>query len=174
MKSINTVPVRIAHELGRRPIIDLAHRMGVDSPLSAEPAMPFGTNEMTLLEQATGYGVFMSGSMSTNRHSILQITDTSCNVLCDHNVDGPKPERVISEETTGAMNIMLSQVPEWGTGRRSKLDGIRTAGKTGTTQAYRDAWFVGYTGNFVSAVWFGNDNYGPTKRLTGGRLPAMT
>lgn len=174
VKSINTVPVRIAHELGRRPIVDLAHRMGVDSPLSAEPAMPLGTNEMTVLEQATGYGVFMSGGMSTNRHSILQISDTSGNVLYDHKVDGPKPERVISDETTGAMNIMLSQVPEWGTGRRSKLDGIRTAGKTGTTQAYRDAWFVGYTGNFVSAVWFGNDNYGPTKRLTGGRLPAMT
>jgi len=72
------------------------------------------------------------------------------------------------------MNEILSQVPEWGTGRRAKLDDRKTAGKTGTTQSYRDAWFIGYTGNYVSAVWYGNDNYTPTRRLTGGRLPAMT
>jgi penicillin-binding protein 1A len=174
VKSINTVPVRLAAKLGRQPIVELAHRMGVDSPLTAEPAMPLGTNEMTVLEQATGYGVFMSGGKSTNRHAILQISDTTGSVLYDFRKDGTKPVDVLSEKTTMAMNQMLSQVPEWGTGRRAKLDGIKTAGKTGTTQSYRDAWFVGYTGNFVAAVWFGNDNYEPTRRLTGGRLPAMT
>ena len=168
------MPVRIAAKLGRQPIVDLAHRMGVESPLTAEPAMPLGTNEMTIMEQATGYGVFMSGGYTTNRHTILQVADASGKILYDHKKDGPKPEKVLSDEATGAMNIMLSQVPEWGTGRRAKLEGIKTAGKTGTTQSYRDAWFVGYTGNFVAAVWFGNDDYGPTKRLTGGRLPAMT
>jgi len=174
VKSINTVPVRIAARLGRGPIVKLAARMGVDSPLTAEPAMPLGTNEMTVIEQATGYGVFMSGGKSTNRHTILQLTDAAGELLYDFRKDGLKQVEVLPPEATKYINQMLSQVPEWGTGRRAKLDGIKTAGKTGTTQSYRDAWFVGYTGNYVAAVWFGNDNYGPTNRLTGGRLPAMT
>lgn len=174
VKSINTVPVRLASELGRRPIVELAGRMGVDSPLSAEPAMPLGTNEMTVIEQTTGYGVFMTGGKSTNRHSISLITDTSGKVLYDFKKDGTKPVDVLEPETVKSINVMLAQVPEWGTARRSKLEGIRNAGKTGTTQSYRDAWFVGYTGNFVAAVWFGNDNYTPTNRMTGGSLPAMT
>ena len=174
VRSINTVPVRIAAQLGRGPIVKLAAEMGVESPLSAEPAMPLGTNEMTVIEQATGYGVFMSGGFTTNRHAIVQITDTQGNTLYDFKRDGEKPRRVLSDKATRAMNVMLTQVTEWGTGQRAKLDGIRTAGKTGTTQAYRDAWFVGYTGNYSAAVWFGNDNFTPTNRLTGGRLPAMT
>ncbi|MEL7228967.1 MAG: transglycosylase domain-containing protein, partial [Pseudomonadota bacterium] len=130
VKSINTVPVRLASELGRRPIVELAGRMGVDSPLSAEPAMPLGTNEMTVIEQATGYGVFMTGGKSTNRHSISLITDTSGKVLYDFKKDGTKAEEVLEEDTVRSINVMLSQVPEWGTGRRSKLEGIRNAGKT--------------------------------------------
>jgi penicillin-binding protein 1A len=81
---------------------------------------------------------------------------------------------VLDESTVAAMNGILRQVPEWGTGKRAKLDGIVTAGKTGTTSAYRDAWFVGFTGNYAAAVWFGNDGYAPTRRLTGGILPAQT
>jgi hypothetical protein len=69
---------------------------------------------------------------------------------------------------------MLANVPKWGTGRRADLKMTTAAGKTGTTQSYRDAWFVGYTGNYTAAVWYGNDNYQPTNRLTGGSLPAMT
>src|SRR5258707_8439662 len=72
------------------------------------------------------------------------------------------------------MAAMMSQVVSEGTARRAALDGIPTAGKTGTTNAYRDAWFVGYTGNFVCAVWYGNDDYSPTNRMTGGSLPAQT
>ena len=86
----------------------------------------------------------------------------------------PNQRRLSKDQAIAALNLMLSQVPEWGTGRRSALDGIKSAGKTGTTSAYRDAWFVGYTGNYVAAIWYGNDNYLPTRRLTGGNLPAMT
>src|SRR5205807_2405955 len=72
------------------------------------------------------------------------------------------------------MNVIMNKVVEEGTGRRAILDGIKAAGKTGTTNAYRDAWFVGFTGNYVCGVWVGNDDYAPSKRMTGGSLPAMT
>ncbi len=174
VRSVNTVPVRLAAQVGRGRIVRLIDKMGVESPITAEPAMPLGTSGMTVLDQATGYGVFMSGGMQTNRHVISTITDTTGNKLYDVRENRRPPERVLSEKATKSMNQMLTQVTEWGTARRAKLDGIKTAGKTGTTQAYRDAWFVGYTGNYTAAVWFGNDNYSPTNRLTGGRLPSMT
>ncbi len=174
VKSINTIPVRLGAQMGRKKIVETAHLMGIESPLLANPSMPLGSNDLTVMEMATAYGVFMSGGYQTGRHGIVQISDTIGNVLYNHSSDAPKPEKIIEDEAIAAMNLMLSQVPEWGTGRRAALDGIKSAGKTGTTSAYKDAWFVGYTGNYVAAIWFGNDNYQPTRRLTGGRLPAMT
>jgi len=88
--------------------------------------------------------------------------------------DGPKPRQVLSPQVAGDMIKMMNNVVENGTGRRARLDGISAGGKTGTTNNYRDAWFVGYTANFVCAVWFGNDDYASTNRMTGGSLPAMT
>ena len=181
VKSINTIPVRLyvgrgngLKALGGKRITALVRKMGITSQLVENPPMVLGSNGLTVLEMATGYGTFMSGGEKLDVHTILQIHDTNGNLLYDVKKDGPKKTRALKDTTVAAINKMLVQVPEWGTARRAKLDGIRAAGKTGTTQAYRDAWFVGYTGNFVAAVWFGNDNYTPTKRLTGGRLPAMT
>jgi penicillin-binding protein 1A len=88
--------------------------------------------------------------------------------------DGPKPRQVLSPQVATDMIKMMNNVVENGTGRRARLEGISAAGKTGTTNNYRDAWFVGYTANFVCAVWFGNDDYASTNRMTGGSLPAMT
>ena len=88
--------------------------------------------------------------------------------------DGPKPRQAIPASVAADMAGMMSHVVSEGTARRAALDGIPTAGKTGTTNAYRDAWFVGYTGNFTCAVWYGNDDYSPTNRMTGGSLPAQT
>src|SRR5581483_422249 len=88
--------------------------------------------------------------------------------------DGKKPRQVIKPQTARDMIFMMNKVTEEGTARRALLDGVRIAGKTGTTNAFRDAWFVGYSGNFVGGIWMGNDDYSSTNRMTGGSLPAMT
>ncbi len=95
-------------------------------------------------------------------------------VLYDFSKDEPPPQRVLSETAAAYMNQMLTRVPYVGTGRRAAVDGVLTGGKTGTTQAYRDAWFCGFTGNYTAAVWFGNDDYTSTNNMTGGSVPAMT
>lgn len=174
VRSLNSVPVRLARDyLTTAPIVALAKRMGVESPISSHKTMVLGTSEMTVLDQATGYNVFATGGMAGNRHAFTQILSTDGKVLWDFSRDGPKPYRALSEEAAHAMNSMLVQVPERGTGRRAALPMTRVGGKTGTTQNYRDAWFVGFTGNYTAAVWFGNDNFSPTNELTGGILPAM-
>ena len=148
--------------------------MGVESALNGHKTLVLGTSGMTVLDQATGYSVFANGGYSGTRHGITQLVSRSGQTIYDHAADAPEPVRVLSAEATLAMNTILSQVPEWGTGRRAALTMTKAAGKTGTGQAYRDAWFVGYTGNYVAAVWMGNDDFTPTRRLTGGSLPAMT
>jgi penicillin-binding protein 1A len=160
--------------IGGDRLLDTVRKVGIDSDIVVNPTMVLGSNGVTVMEMAMGYGSFMTGGERVHRHGITQITDKAGDILFDWGKDAPPKERVFSEETAGVMNRIMSQIPEWGTGRRAALEGIRSAGKTGTTQAYRDAWYVGYTGNYVAAVWFGNDNYQPTRRLTGGRLPAMT
>ncbi len=180
IKSINTIPVKLylgrdnLKQLGGDRLMDTVRKMGITSDMVVNPPMVLGANGLSVIEMARGYGTLMSGGMRIHSHGISQITDPLGNVLYDARKDLPKPERVLKESTVEVMNQIMAQIPEWGTGRRAALDGIRAAGKTGTTQAYRDAWFVGFTGNYVTAVWFGNDNYQSTNRLTGGRLPAMT
>jgi len=175
-QSINTVPVRLAKEkLGIQPIRDMAKAMGVETPIRNDKTIPIGTSEVTVLDQATAYAVFPADGMQSRRHGIEQITGYDGKVIYDFNRDEPPAKRVLSEKANSYMNQMLTQVPVIGTGRKAALDnGIVIGGKTGTTQAYRDAWFIGFTGNYTCAVWFGNDDYTSTNNMTGGTLPAMT
>src|SRR5690606_1057550 len=87
--------------------------------------------------------------------------------------DAPPSRKVLKDQTVADMNSMLVRIPEMGTARRAALPGLRSAGKTGTGQSYRDAWYVGFTGNYTAAVWMGNDDFTPTRNMTGGSLPAM-
>jgi penicillin-binding protein 1A len=173
VKSINTIPVRLAQQIGRDKIVEVAHAMGINSELRITRSLPLGASEVTVLDQTAGYGVLASGGFKTTPYAFTQIITSQGDIIYDRRRDAPPVVRVLDEQTVAAMNGILSQVPEWGTGRRAKLEGIKTAGKTGTASAYRDAWFVGYTGNYTAAVWMGNDDFSSTRRLTGGVLPAQ-
>jgi penicillin-binding protein 1A len=174
IRSINTVPVRLAKDhLTLRPIKAMAEAMGVETPLNGHKTMVLGTSGMTVMDQATGYNTFANGGFSGTRHAVQQLSTHSGEIFYDFARDAPKPKRVLSEQALKSMNSILVQIPEIGTGKRAALPGIRSAGKTGTTQSYRDAWYVGFTGNFTAAVWLGNDDFSPTREMTGGSLPAM-
>jgi len=175
-QSINTIPVRLAKEkFGIQPIRDMAKAMGVETPIRNDKTIPIGTSEVTVLDQATAYAVFPADGMQSRRHGIGQIVGYDGKVLYDFSREEAPAKRVLTEKANSYMNQMLIQIPQIGTGRRAALDrGILVGGKTGTTQAYRDAWFIGFTGNYTCAVWFGNDDYTSTNNMTGGTLPAMT
>jgi penicillin-binding protein 1A len=174
INSINTVAVRLAQAVGREKIIDLAHRIGINNELRLTRSLPLGTSEVSAIDMAGVYGVFASGGYKTPPFAFTQVIASNGDLLYDRKRDAPPRERVLDDKIVAEMNGMLVQVPEKGTGRAAKLDGIRTAGKTGTTSGFRDAWFDGFTGNYVGIIWYGNDNFIPTARMTGGSLPAMT
>ncbi len=173
-QSLNTVAVRLSVETGRQPIADLAVKMGVSTPLRVTRSMALGSSELTVLDQATGYSVFANGGYRIDPRGLVDVRTPSGKVVYDATANPQPKERVLKESTVLGMIDMMHTVVEHGTGQRARLPGINVAGKTGTTNAYRDAWFVGYTGNFTTAVWLGNDNYAPTNKLTGGVLPAAT
>lgn len=174
-RSINTVPVRLAKDrLGIPVISKLTHDLGVESKLNEHKTMVLGTSEVTVMDQATAYNSFADGGLAGTRHGISQLRSRGGDVFWDNSRNAPTPRRVLSEQSVGYMNNMLALVPDAGTGRKAALPYIRSAGKTGTTQSYRDAWYVGFTGNFTAAVWLGNDDFSTTKDMTGGSLPAMT
>ncbi len=172
--SLNTVAVRLAGVVGRQTIIDLAHRMGITTNIVLSKSLPLGDTQVTVLDMTGAYAVFANGGFKAKPYAFTEITNSQGEVVFDRKRDIPAAERVLDPDTVGKMNYMLSQVPERGTGRAAKLQGIKTAGKTGTTNAYRDAWFMGFTGNYVGGVWFGNDDFTSSNKMTGGSLPAQT
>ena len=174
VRSINTVPVRLARDhLSIPPIKAMTEAMGVESPVSSHKTMVLGTSGLTVMDQATGYSVLAQDGMVGTRHGITQLVTHSGQVTYDYSKDARPPHRVLSEQAVASMNSIMVQIPEVGTARKAALPNIRSAGKTGTTQSYRDAWYIGYTGNYTAAVWLGNDDFSPTDKMTGGSLPAM-
>jgi len=171
--SLNSVAVRLAQAVGRKKIIATAKAMGVRTPLRDILQLPLGVSEVTVLDQATGFAAFANGGFRATPFAVLEASDHHGKVLYRHDPDKALP-RALPAEVDEEMNQMLVNVVEHGTGRRAQLENLRVGGKTGTTQDYRDGWFVGFTGDLTCAVWFGNDDYTPTNRMTGGSLPAMT
>jgi penicillin-binding protein 1A len=172
--SYNTPPIRIMQAVGRKAIIDVAHAAGIRSNILAVPSLPLGTNEVTVLDLTTGYATFANGGQLARPFTVVEIRNPAGQVLYERDkVVGPAPQ-VLPADKVEELNGMLAQVILSGTGGRAKLGFTPQAGKTGTAQSYRDAWFIGYTGHLVTGVWFGNDDHSETKKMTGGSLPAMT
>jgi penicillin-binding protein 1A len=179
--SINTVAVRLSvvigdgnAKLGRARIIKTAQDMGITTPLPDTPSLPIGADAVNVLEHTGAYATFPNLGMTVAPHAILEVRTGDGKLVWRFDRDGPKPHRTLPAHVAQDMIKMMNSVVENGTGRRARLDGIVAAGKTGTTNDYRDAWFMGYTGNFVCGIWMGNDDYTSTNRMTGGALPAMT
>ena len=180
-RSINVIPVKLSIALGngnpkagRAKIRDLARKAGLRTPLPDTPSMPIGADEVTVLDHTGGYAIFVNEGKSATPHAILEVRTGAGDLIWRFDRDGPKPKQVIPAQVARDMNMMMNKVVEEGTGKRAILDGIKAAGKTGTTNAYRDAWFVAFTGNYIAGVWFGNDDYSALNRMTGGSLPAQT
>jgi penicillin-binding protein 1A len=171
-QSINTVPVNLSIKMGRQPIADLAHRMGVKTDFEVTRSLALGAASLTVMDMINGYNVFANDGLSTPSFGITRITTARGDVVWEQNLDAPR-ERILKEQTVIYMNQMMRSVVMNGTGKRAQVEGVPAVGKTGTTSDYRDAWFCGFTGNYVAAVWLGNDDYHKTKKLTGGLLPTV-
>jgi penicillin-binding protein 1A len=155
-------------------IVKTARDMGLRTPLADTPSLPIGAGEVTVLDHTVAIATFPNEGKAVAPHAVLEVRTANGEVVWRFDRDGPKPRQVIPRSVALDMNMMLNSAAEQGTGRRAMLDGVRIAGKTGTTNAHRDAWFVAFTGNLIAGVWVGNDDYQSMQRMTGGSLPAMT
>ncbi|OYX67176.1 MAG: penicillin-binding protein [Caulobacter sp. 32-67-35] len=171
-QSINTVAARLANEVGTSNVAATARRLGIASKIQLDPSMALGAVEVSPLEMAQAYAPFSNGGFLAKGYGIERIRTASGQVLYDHGVEKVSRAAVIGSPALQYMNQMMRQVVTSGTGARAKVASYDIAGKTGTTSDYRDAWFVGYSGGFVTAVWTGKDDNTPMKRITGGGAPA--
>lgn len=172
-QSINTVAAHVADQVGRDRVAGAARRLGVTSRIGLEPSMALGAVEVSPLEMAQAYAAFSNGGRRAVAHGITRIRTESGRTLYERRTGEAGANRqVINNPPLYYMNQMLRAVISGGTARSVAISGYDLAGKTGTTSDYKDAWFVGYTGGFVTAVWVGKDDNTPMNRVTGGGAPA--
>jgi penicillin-binding protein 1A len=169
-RSINTVAIRLNMNLGPRKSAEAGHRLGIKSELRPDATLALGTSEVTLTELTGAYGAFATGGRLIEPHVIKRVSTSSGRVLYQ------RPEEkltvVAAQQHVGALNDMLNAALISGTGKRAALPVHPACGKTGTTQDFRDAWFVGYTAHYVGGVWVGNDDRRPMNNVMGGGLPS--
>jgi penicillin-binding protein 1A len=170
--SVNTITVNLAQEIGIGRVIETARRVGITSPLANNASLALGTSEVTPLELTSAYAVFANGGMAVTPYFVTQV-DGAGGTRTYYKRTAPAPRRVIDAQINRDLLAMMWNVVVYGTGNASRLPGRESAGKTGTTQDSHDVWFVGFTTDYVTGVWMGNDNNSPTRGLTGGTLPAQ-
>lgn len=169
--SINTVAVRLSEQVGRSKVIDVAERLGITSPLASHPSLALGTEEVNLLDLTSAYAVFANGGFKATPFGITQIQTPNGDILYEHQ---SLATRVVAPGAATSMNYLLYQVILTGTGHDAAIGGRPAAGKTGTSQGSRDAWFIGYTADQVAGIWFGHDDASPMKDTEGGGISAQT
>ena len=167
--SINTVAAQVGAEVGPNKVVELAHRFGITTKLGANYSIALGSSEVHLVDMTSAFMVFANEGQKYPPYLIENIKDTSGKNLFTHR---PRPpERVYALPYARQMTAMLRDAVATGTGRGAKMGTRQVAGKTGTSQDYRDAWFIGFTADYTTGVWMGNDNNTPMKKITGGLLP---
>jgi 1A family penicillin-binding protein len=170
-QSLNIPAVKISESVGRDLVRKVASDFGIDSDLAAGPALALGASESTLLEMTGAYAGILNGGSSVTPYGLVELKLLGENEPL-MGTGGGIGERVIQESAAQELIYMMTKVIEGGTGSRARLPGREAAGKTGTTQAARDAWFLGFTADYVAGVWMGYDDNTPLKGVTGGGLPA--
>lgn len=170
-RSINTVAAQIGDQVGIERIVETGQRMGIRSPLPALPSIALGAAETNLLELTSAYAVFARDGQRHEPYFIVALSNSRGEMLYEH--DAREAEQVLRADIAQAMSTMMQDVILTGTGRRAALPGRAAGGKTGTSQSFRDAWFIGFTADYTAGVWVGNDDDSPMQDVTGGGLPAQ-
>jgi len=170
-RSLNSVAVILSETVGRDAVVAAARRLGITSELHTDPALALGAYEVTLLELTSAYAVMANRGYGVWPYAVREIRNADGRVL--YRRSGGGPGRLVGAPDVAAINDMLTAAITWGTGRQARLD-RPAAGKTGTSQDSRDAWFIGYTPDLVAGVWFGNDDNSPMDGVGGGSFPAQT
>jgi len=167
--SLNTVAAQLGMEVGVREVVRVAQRLGIVSPMQANASIALGTSEVTPIELTGAYAAFANGGAGVIPYVITRVETADGHILFQRVRGGLG--RVIDDEAVAMMNAMMHETMVAGTARRAALPDWQAGGKTGTSQGFRDAWFVGYTATLVTGVWIGNDDNSPTRRASGGNLP---
>jgi penicillin-binding protein 1A len=167
--SLNTVSVRLTLESGPEAVVRTAYRLGITSMLEPNASIALGTSEVSPLELVSAYATFANGGLAVSPHVIERIRSGDGKMLYDR--AQPPLGRVVDARYVAMMNTMMHETLVSGTARSASLPGWQAAGKTGTSQDFRDAWFIGYTAHLVTGIWLGNDDNTPTKKAVGGGLP---
>lgn len=167
--SLNTVAIRLGLEVGPKNVVRTAHRLGISSKLEPNASIALGTSEVSVVEMVGAYAPFANGGFAAVPHVVTRIRTLDGKLLYMRQPD--EHNQVIEPRYVGMMNTMMRETLISGTAKKAEIPGWQAAGKTGTSQDYRDAWFIGYTANLVTGVWLGNDDNSPTKKATGGGLP---
>jgi penicillin-binding protein 1A len=167
--SLNTVAVRLGLEVGPKTVARTAHRLGINSELDPNATIALGTSAVTPLELVSAYAAFANGGIGVQPHVIARVRTAEGKLL--YTRKNASFGRVIDPQYVAMMNTMMEETLLTGTAHKAELPGWQAAGKTGTSQDWRDAWFVGYTSALIAGVWLGNDDDSPTKKVSGGGLP---